>query len=169
VIGCKLSVVVSMGKRRWLAALVASLFLVGMGGHPARADVVAWDQAKVREIAAQLVRSTQDLYDTFYMEPVAAVGSVQFGDYYRLKHVIRSMKTEAAELAEELGRGSGRDETLPSYESLMELVRKGRELAARNPATESLKQKASNVRQLLNQLGPYYDPDFQTLPSVLVH
>jgi len=48
----------------------------------------------------------------------------------------------------------------------MENVRTARELGARVFATEDLKQKAAAVRGLLNQLGPYYDPDFQTLQPV---
>ena len=83
-----------------------------------------------------------------------------------MKQVTRVMKTEARELSGQLEKGEGYEQTLPSYESLMELVRTARELGARIFATEDLKQKAAAVRGLLNQLGPYYDPDFQTLQPV---
>jgi hypothetical protein len=145
---------------------IVSFLALAVSGATARADVVAWDQAKVTEIAKQLVTAAQDLYDTFYKQLPPTAGSGQSKEFYRLKQVTRIMKTEARELAEQLGKGAGHDETLPSYESLMENVRRARELGARIFATEDLKQKATAVRGLLNQLGPYYDPDFQALQPV---
>jgi hypothetical protein len=149
--------------RRWVLALVLGVLFSAAGG---RAELAAWDQAKVTAIAKQLVPATQDLYDTFYKQLPPTAGSGQNREFYRLKQVTRVMKTEARELAEQLEKGSGHEETLPSYESLMQLVRTARELGARIFATEDLKQKATAVRGLLNQLGPYYDPDFQTLQPV---
>jgi hypothetical protein len=145
---------------------IVSFLALAVSGATARADVVAWDQAKVSEIAKQLVTATQDLYDTFYKQLPPTVGSGQNKEFYRLKQVTRVMKTEARELAGQIEKGEGHDQTLPSYESLMEMVRKARELGARIFATEDLKQKATAVRGLLNQIGPYYDPDFQTLQPV---
>jgi len=149
--------------RRWVVALVLGLVFSASG---ARAELAAWDQAKVATIAKQLVSATQDLYDTFYKQLPPTAGSGQSREFYRLKQVTRVMKTEARELAGQLEKGEGHDETLPSYESLMEMVRTARELGARIFATEDLKRKATAVRGLLNQLGPYYDPDFQTLQPV---
>jgi hypothetical protein len=145
---------------------IASFLVLALSGAPARGDVTAWDQAKVTEIAKQLVSATQDLYDTFYKQLPPTAGSGQSREFYRLKQVTRVMKTEARELSGQLEKGEARDQTLPSYESLMEMVRTARELGARIFATEDLKQKATAVRGLLNQLGPYYDPDFQTLQPV---
>ena len=149
-----------------LRITIVSFLALAVSGATARADVVAWDQAKVSEIAKQLVSATQDLYDTFYKQLPPTTGSGQSREFYRLKQVTRIMKTEARELAGQLEKGEGHDQTLPSYESLMEMVRKARELGARIFATEDLKQKATAVRGLLNQIGPYYDPDFQTLQPV---
>lgn len=152
---------------RWMPRIAtASCLVMALSGAPARADVAAWDQAKVTQISKQLVSATQDLYDTFYKQIPPTSGSGQNREFYRLKQVIRVMKTEARELASHLEKGVGHDETLPSYESLMENVRTARELGARVFTTEDLKQKATAVRGLLNQLGPYYDPDFQTLQPV---
>lgn len=145
---------------------IVSFLALAVSGATAHADVAAWDQAKVTAIAKQLVPATQDLYDTFYKQLPPSSGSGQKQDFYRLKQVIRVMKTEARELATSLEKGEGHDETLPSYEDLMEVVRKARDLGSRIFATEDLKQKATGVRGLLNQLGPYYDPDFQALQPV---
>jgi hypothetical protein len=43
-------------------------------------------------------------------------------------------------------------------------VRIARDDAARSFNTEDVGQRAAAVRGVLNQLGPYYDPDFQALP-----
>jgi hypothetical protein len=145
---------------RWIVALVLGLGFSAPGAH---AELAAWDQAKVTGIAKQLVTATSDLYDSFYRQPPPAVGQKEF---YRLKQLIRVMKTEARELANDLAKGEGRDPTEPSYKTLMEMVNSARELGARIFATEDLKQKATGVRELLNQLGPYYDPDFETLHPV---
>jgi hypothetical protein len=145
---------------------IASFLALVFSGATTHADVLAWDQAKVADTAKQLVTATQDLYDTFYKQLPPTAGSGQNREFYRLKQVTRMLKTESRELSEHLAKGAGRDETLPIYESLMEMVRTARELGARIFATEDLKQKATAVRGLLNQLGPYYDPDFQTLQPV---
>ena len=151
----------------WMYGIpIASCLALALSGAPARAELAAWDQAKVTEISKQLVSATQDLYDTFYKQLPPTAGSGQNREFYRLKQVTRVLKTEARELSEQLGKGAGHDETLPSYESLMQMVRTARELGARIFATEDLKQKSTVVRGLLNQLGPYYDPDFQTLQPV---
>jgi hypothetical protein len=150
----------------WLRISIVSFLALAGSGATARAEVLAWDQAKVTGIAKQLVPATQDLYDTFYKQIPPTAGSGQNKEFYRLKQVTRVMKTEARELAGQLEKGEGHDQTLPSYESLMELVHRARELGARVFATEDLKQKATAVRGVLNQLGPYYDPDFQTLQPV---
>ena len=153
--------------RSWvLRVSVASFLVLALSGATARADLAAWDQAKVSEIAKQLVPATKDLYDTFYQQVPPTAGSGQTKDFYSLKQVIRVMKTESRHLAGQLEKGEGHDQTLPSYESLMQLVREAREAGARIFATEDLQGKATAVRVLLNQLGPYYDPDFQTLQPV---
>jgi hypothetical protein len=145
---------------RWRIAFALGLVF---SAAAARAELAPWDQAKVTALAQQLVPATQDLYDTFYKQPPPAVGQKEF---YRLKQVTRVMKTEARELANGLEKGEGHDPTEPSYQSLMEMVDKARELGARIFATEDLKRKATGVRELLNQLGPYYDPEFETLQPV---
>ena len=106
---------------------IASFLVLALSGAPARGYVTAWDQARVTEIAKQLVSATQDLYDTFYKQLPPTAGSGQSREFYRLKQVTRVMKTEARELSGQLEKGEGRDQTLPSYESLMETVRRARD------------------------------------------
>ena len=148
---------------RIAVAVVSGMALLASG---AGAELAAWDAAKVGKIAKQLVPATQALYDTFYKQVPPTGGSGQTRDFSRLKLVIRHLKNESRELSGALERGEGHDETFPIYESLMQDVRDAQEIGARIFATEDLKQKAAAARGLLNQLGPYYDPDFQTLQPV---
>ena len=146
------------------ACLVSSILILCAG--LASAKLAAWDAEKVKDIAKQLVPATQTLYDTFYKQVPPLAGSGQTRDYARLKLVIRHLKSEAKELSGSLDKGEGYDETHPIYESLMEDVRDAQEIGARIFATEDLKQKAAVARGLLNQLGPYYDAEFETLQPV---
>jgi hypothetical protein len=142
--------------------LLASLVACGLvlaAPAPALAELAPWDQAKVRGLAEQLEDATKSLYDTFYKQPTPGAASGQAQDYRRLKQEVRRVRLEASELASALGKGEGREDTMPIYETLMVKVRDARELAGRVFTTQDVQQRASTVRQLLNQLSPYYDPD----------
>jgi hypothetical protein len=127
----------------------------------ARAELAAWDQAKVAALAKQLTPATDALYDAFYKQPPATVGSGQARAYQRLKQDVRRIRTEARELDGALAKGEGQEATLPMYENLMQVVRDARDDARQVFTTADVAERASAVRALLNQLGPYYDPDFQ--------
>jgi hypothetical protein len=143
------------------AALSLSLALVAAG-----AELVPWDQAKVTGIASQLERAAQDLYDTFYKQPVPTVGSGQARSYQRLKQKIRGIRTQAHQLVGDLEKGEDREATLPAYEDLMQLVRSARDDARSVFTTQDVGEKAAVAREQLNQLGPYYDPDYEALQPV---
>ena len=131
-----------------------------------RAELAKWDQAKVTTLAQQLADASAALYDTFYKQPVPGIGSAQSRSYQRLKQLVRRIKSEANELASSLKKGEGLEETQPSFEDLMQTVRAARENARSVFATNDVAEKAAAARALLNQLGPYYDPDFETLNPV---
>jgi hypothetical protein len=128
-----------------------------------RAELAVWDQAQVTALAKELETATHALYDTFIKKPAPSVGSTQSQAYYRLKQEVRVLRVEARELAASLEKGEGRDQTLPIYDHLMQLVRIAREDAAKTFTTQDVGERAAAVRGVLNRLGPYYDPDFQTL------
>ena len=139
-------------------------FLVASVAISARAELTAWDQAKVSGLAKQLQEATHQLYDTFYKQP--KVGAGQAKAYYRLKQDVRHLRSEAKGLAKALEKGAGHDETLPMYDDLMEVVRRARKNAAEVFSTQDVQQRATVVRELLNQLAPYYDPDAVPLKPV---
>jgi hypothetical protein len=140
--------------------LVMTLVLASAGS---RAELAAWDQAEVTALSKELETATRALYETFIKKPAASLGSTQSQAYYRLKQEVRVLRVEARELAASLEKGEGREQTLPIYDHLMQLVRIARDDAAKTFNTQDVAERAAAVRGVLNRLGPYYDPDFQTL------
>jgi len=73
-----------------------------------------------------LADATQALDDTFYQQPPPGVASMPSRAYQQLRQKIRVIRMEAGALSSSLAKGEGYEETLQSYESLMELVRAAR-------------------------------------------
>ena len=147
-----------------LASLLGSLAIAGLLFAPsARGELAAWDQAQVTGLGKELTVATEALYDTFIKQPSPGLGSMQSQAYYRLEHLVRLLRIEARELATSLEKGGGREQTLPIYENLMQLVRSARDDAGKVFVAHDVGDRAGAVRGVLNRLGPYYDPDFPTL------
>jgi len=132
----------------------------------ARAELAAWDQAKVTALSKQLVDSAGALNDTFYKQPVPTAGSAQSRGYARLKDQVRQIQRGAKSLNAKLGKQGDREATLKSYQSLMQAVDAARDEAKGVFTGNDVAGKAAAVRGVLNQLGPYYDPDFKELRPV---
>jgi hypothetical protein len=149
---------------RPLVALSACGVLAAVA--PAAADLAKWDQAKVTTLAKQLADATQALNDTFYKQPPPGRGSMQSRAYQQLKQKVRMIRMEAGALSGSLEKGDGYEETVPSYDSLMEIVRAARRDAQQVFSTADVQEKATAVRVILNELSPYYDPDAVPLQPV---
>ena len=144
---------------RIFATSFLALALAASLSSPARAELAAWDQAKVTALANQLAEASNSLYSTFYKQGPPQLASGQGEDYRSLKQEVRRIQSEAKELAAALGKGDGREDTLDIYDNLMDIVRDARDHARRLFTGKDVQDKASAVRQLLNQITPYYDPD----------
>jgi hypothetical protein len=142
---------------------IAAMGSVLVAAAPARAELATWDQSKVTELAKRFADATNELYDTFYKQPPPTRGSMQSRAYAQLRQKVRALRVEAGSLAGDLAKGEGYEETLPSYDSLMELVRDARRNSQRVFTTTDVQQKATAARLILNQLTPYYDPDAEPL------
>jgi hypothetical protein len=149
-----------MGRRLGQLALVLGLLAAS---QPARSELAAWEPARVRALAEELVRATDALHKTFRKHTPPPVASLQSHAYYRIRHWVRVLHVESHELARSLERGEGRVETLPIYENLLQLARSARDDAARVLVAHDVSERAAAVRRVLNELGPYYDPDFPPL------
>jgi hypothetical protein len=122
------------------------------------AELAQWDQERVTALGAELSEACNALYDTFVKEPESTLGSGQRKDYYRLRQVIRRLKTEAKHLSAALGEGEGYDQTLPIYEHLMTMVRDAREISQRIFTSNYVQDKAAGAGDVLRRIAPYYDP-----------
>lgn len=148
------------------ATLALAVALAVSLASVAGAELAPWDQAKVSAIGKQLNQAANDLYSTFYKQNPPQLGSGQADDYRRLKQTMRRIQSEARELDGALAKGDGHDDTKDIYDNLMQLVRDAREDARRVFITKDVENRASVMRQLLNQIAPYYDPDAPTLQPV---
>lgn len=146
-------------------ALALSVAVVAVPGAT-RAELAAWDAEKVTALGRDLQEATENLYDTFYKQAPPTLGSGQSRAYERLKQKVRRIRSEARAFAKATQRGEGREQTAPIYEQLMLEVRDAREEARSIFTTADVAEKAAVARGLLNQLGPYYDPEFQALEPV---
>jgi hypothetical protein len=146
------------------ARLLGSLAIAALLFAPsARGELAAWDQAQVTALAKDLATVTGSLYDTFLKQQPPGLGSMQSQAYYRLKQWVRLLQLEARHLAESVEKGEGREQTVPIYENLMQLARSARDDAGKAFVAHDVGDRAAAVRAVLNRLGPFYDPDFQTL------
>jgi len=142
------------------ARLASRLALAAaLAAAPAAAEVAPWDQGRVTALARELVAATGALYDAFFKQPRPPATPRSNRDYHRLKADLRRIQNEARGLLGDLERGEGAEETLPAFENLMVTVNWARERAQSVFTTEDVRQRASAVRAILNQLAPYYDPD----------
>jgi hypothetical protein len=152
-----------MSTRRVVHLIFPLAIMLILSAPGSRAELAVWDQDEVTALANELETATHALHDTLIKRPPPTVGSMQSQAYYRLKQEVRVLRVEARELAASLEKGEGREQTLPIYDHLMQLVRIARDDAAKTFNTQDVGERAAAVRGVLNRLGPYYDPDFPTL------
>jgi hypothetical protein len=142
------------------SVVLAACLLALAGG--ARAEL-AWDQAKITELAKQLEAATDALSDTFRRQPPPTLGSPQRKPFYLLKQEVRQLRREARVMSRALQRGADRDETQPSFDNLMETVRRAQDRSRRVSTVAQMHEQADAAREILNQLASYYDPNFTPL------
>jgi hypothetical protein len=152
-----------MSTRRVVHAICLLALSLLLPAANARAELAAWDQAQVTALGKELVQATNVLNETFRKQPPPSLGSTQSAAYHRLKQFVRMLHVVSQEFAGSLEKGEGREQTLTIYDNLMQLTRSARDEAARVFVAHDVGERAAAVRRVLNQLGPYYDPDFPTL------
>ena len=130
---------------------------------PVGAAVQAWDQAKVTELSKQLETATDELWQTFRKEPRPTVGQGQANSFFRLQQQLRHLRSEARSLSRMLQDGAGHDETVPSFESMMQTIRIAEDNARRVFTGANVNERAQAARDVLNQMTPFYQAD----PTVL--
>jgi hypothetical protein len=152
-----------MSKRQLVRVLRSLALVVLLLAPNAKGELDAWDQAKVNGFASNLATATDALDEAFSQQPPPKAGSTQSESYHRLKQRVRMLRVEARVLLTSLEDGDGREQTQWIYENLMSHARSARYEAGGTFVAQDVAERASAVRGVLNQLGPYYDPDFRTL------
>jgi hypothetical protein len=150
--------------RNRLVRLIPLALATLLPAPTARGELAAWDQAQVIGLARELTTATDALYETYMQQPPPNPGSAQSESYHGLRHLVRNIRGEARVLKKSLEEGDGREHTAWIYAILMSYVRSARYEASNNAfVSKDVGERAAAVRGVLNQFGPYYDPDFQSL------
>lgn len=144
----------------WLACL-AGLVLASASS----AELANWNQDRVTAIARETAEKTSNLYDVFYKQPPATLGSAQSRSYYQLKQSVRRIRREAGHLASELESGLGREETQAIYRNLAQMVDRATEEARRTFTSDSLLAASTSAGDAIRRLAPYYDPKANVNPA----
>lgn len=152
-----------MTNRRVVGVLCSTVLAVSLLAPSAGAELAAWNQARVTEIARELAKATEALQTAFDQQSAPAEGSSQRVPYFQLKNRVRMLRNEARVLLKSLEQGGSREQTAWMYEILISHARSARYEAPRVFVANEVGERAGAVRQVLNQLGPFYDPDFATL------
>jgi hypothetical protein len=130
------------------------------------APTATWDHAKVLSLAQQLETVTGELFQAMRRMPQPMLGNSQRLPFYRLTQKVRQLRRESRSLSNQLEQGGDREQTQPSYESMMETVRAARVLARRVSPPADVNDRATAALALLNQLAPFYDNKAQPLEPV---
>jgi len=146
------------------SAVVTACLLVLAQSAPA--ELAPWDQAKVTGLAKQFESATAELSRSFRKQPSPQRGAPQSVPFWKLNQEVRQLRREARSLSRALQRGADRDETLPSYDSLMQTVRSAQDNARRVFTVTDVSDRATAARDILNQMTPFYDPNAVPLQPV---
>ena len=119
-----------MSTRHVVHAICLLAMILLLPAANARAELAAWDQARVTALGKELVQASNALYETFRKQPPPSVGSMQSASYHRLKQFVRMLHVVSQEFAHPLEKGEGREQTLTIYDNLMQLARSARDEAA---------------------------------------
>lgn len=152
-----------MSAAHCVAVAPVAVLLLALAAPASAAPAQAWDQAKVTALAEQLETTTADLWNTFRRQPRPTLGQGQSNSFFRLQQQLRSLRSEARSFSSMLQDGAGHDETLPSFESMMQTIRIAQDNARRVFTGEEVRNKATAAREVMNQITPFYEAD----PTVL--
>lgn len=129
------------------------------------AQLADWSQERVTAIAKEAAEKTSTLYDVFYRQPPATLGSAQSRSYYELKQSVRRIRRESGHLSSELESGKGREETLSIYSNLAQMVNRATEEARRTFTSDDLLAASMSAGDAIRRLAPYYDAKAMTDPT----
>lgn len=140
-----------------LAMGIAALGL--LASVAAHAELAAWDQARVTDLAGQLSKAADDAYTVLYKEPSMG-GGMGGGGGSDMPGTMRRIQEEARSLSGHLEKGADQHKTSGMYKNIMEMVRDLRVDAQEAFETNAVTTALAKVQDVLSQLAPYYDKNW---------
>lgn len=125
---------------------------------PVAADLAAWDQVRVTELAGQLAAAADGWKLAVREQPGAEVGSGDAEEQFGLVQQAHALSVQASALAKHLVIGKGYDETRNEYRTLKEIIDSTEETAQRAELDDPAMAAWSKLVSLQRQIAPYYDP-----------
>ena len=142
-----------------LAMGVAALGLIA--SVAAHAELAAWDQARVTDLAGQLSKAADDAYTVLYKEPSLGGGiGGGGGEGSDMPGTMRRIQEEARSLSGHLEKGADQHKTSGMYKNIMESVRDLRVDAQEAFETNDVTTALAKMQDVLTQLAPYYDKNW---------
>ncbi len=144
----------SIRRLRGIAVISAALAFLLLPGV-AFAELAKWDQARVTQIAEELVTAMKDLRRELQTAPAITDPARQRALYVALDDV-RIMTNSATLLANKLKADEGRDQTYAVWRRLDLLRRDFEENARKAVLEDAIMDKILTAGELLIRLTPYY-------------
>jgi hypothetical protein len=147
-----------------LAAASASGSEEDVAARPENAP--AWDQQKATSAAESLATSLDGLRTALRQQPSMTLApGTGSRSIHRLRDRLRLMESESKQLAQQLGEGRGRDETLPIFERINLIRRDAVEQAQRmflqKPVMDQIESARGSLKELAGLYGVEFDRQLQ--------
>ncbi len=130
----------------------------------AQAQTAKWDQKKVAQLAEQLAKSVADLREQVRKQPPVDAGPQRKARFEVLQD-LKMINSTSKQLAADLGKGAGREETQPAYDRLQMLRRDAQEHAKSADVKEPVLSRVAATKDLLAQIAPYYEEAAMPAPA----
>jgi hypothetical protein len=125
----------------------------------ASAELTPWNQEQVTAIAAELAEKTSDLRDTLRRQPPPTLGQPGKRAFHQLRDDLASIQATARRLHNSLADGATHDQTFPTYQRLISLVRSASDELRRIQLGEPVAGKVEAAGEVLRRLRPYYEEE----------
>ena len=143
------------------ALMVGLAATIGLGAGVTGAQTgpsKTWDQERVASLAADLASAVQDVKTAFRRKRSGTRKDMRTTGFHQLQRDLRAIRRETRELANELKRGQGRDETFPIYRRIQASRGRAANALRRLMVGGSALESIESARDILKQIEPFYGP-----------
>jgi hypothetical protein len=141
---------------RTLALRTCAALLLAAISLAAAEPELAWDQAKVTALGADFSKAVDGLYRKANLESVEPKGAASRADVYIVVEDLQQLRRCSSRFADDLGEGKGRDDTMPLFERMLDIVQRFRGVRQKTPILLDATAEIEAARELLLQLTRYY-------------